>query len=157
MSDSKSYSLVSPKKNRSAHLLPIKAAVAFKAAGGKLVSKDGTDDFKLAVAADTEISGWAEITGSLTIGAAITPITVCDDLEQDFELPAGAAFTVAEAIALLNKSCDLKDTNTAGTTVQSCNQAASATDVLVIKGYDFAKQTFICRLNPAKMFATGAV
>jgi hypothetical protein len=136
--------------------LPIKASVAFKALGGKFVSKDGTDDFKLAVAADTEIMAWCDVNGDVTTPAAITKYSCLDDLDYIYVLPAGATFTEAEAIALLYKTCDLKDTNTAGTSVQSVNQAASSTDVIVIVGYDVDAQTFYVKINPAKRYATGA-
>ncbi len=135
--------------------LPIKASVAFKARGGKFVSKDGTDDFKLAVAADTEIAAWCDVQGDHTTPAVITEYACLSDMDQVYELPAGAAFTAADLVSLLFKTCDLKDTNAAGDAVQSVNQAASDTDVVVIVGGDVEAQTFYVKLNPAKRYVTG--
>jgi hypothetical protein len=137
--------------------LPIKASVAFLPLGGKFVSKDGTDDFKLAVAADgasgTEVVGWCEL--DTTSPAAITKYSCIIDTSAVFEMPSDAVFTEAEAIAFLFKTCDIADTNTAGDSVQSADIGTSSTDVLIIVGYDVKRQTVYVKLNPANHVKTG--
>lgn len=139
--------------------LPIKASQAFKALGGKFVSKDSTTSYKIAVAADggtgVEVVGWLDVAGDVTTPAAITKYSVITDLEAVYELPSDAAFTEAEGIALLFKTCDLKDTNAAGTAVQSADIGASATDVIVIVGYDVDAQTVYVKLNAKEHVVTG--
>jgi hypothetical protein len=139
--------------------LPIKASVAFKALGGKFVSKDGTDDFKLAIASDggtgVTLAGWCDVDGTVTTPAAITDYSVIIDLNAVYEMPSDAVFTEAEAIAFLFKLCDISDTNTAGTTVQSADIGTSTTDVLIIVGYDVAAQTVYVKLNPAQHVVDG--
>lgn len=139
--------------------LPIKASVAFKALGGKFVSKDGTDDFKLAIASDggtgVEVVGWCETSGTVTSPAAITKFPVIIDTSAVYEMPADAAFTEAQAIAFLFKTMDIADTNAAGTSVQSADIGTSTTDVLICVGYDVAAQTVYVKLNPAQHVVTG--
>lgn len=137
--------------------LPIKASVAFLPLGGKFVSKDGTDDFKLAIASDggtgVEVVGWCE--SDVTSPAAITKYACIVDTSAVFEMPSGSLFTEAAAIAFLFMTCDIKDTNTAGTSVQSADIATSTTDVLIIVGYDVKRQTVYVKLNPANHVKTG--
>ena len=104
--------------------LPINSSVAFKARGGKFVSKVSTTAFKLAVAADGATSlgveGWCDVTGDHTTPAAITKYSVIVDLNAIFEMPIGvAAMSEAECIAALFKTSSIVDTNTAGDAVQS--------------------------------------
>jgi hypothetical protein len=139
--------------------IPIKASVAFKALGGKFVSKDGTDDYKLAIASDggtgVEVVGWCDIDGDFTMPAAITKMSCIIDTSAVFEMPADAVFTEAEAIAFLFKTCDISDTNAGSESLQSADIGTSTTDVLIIVGYDVVKQTVYVKLNPAQHVVTG--
>jgi hypothetical protein len=139
--------------------IPIKASVAFKALGGKFVSKDGTNDYKLAIASDggtgVEVVGWCEQQGDITTPAAITKYACIIDMSAVYEMPAAVAFTEADAIAFLFKTMDISDTNIAGATVQSVANTTSTTDVLIAVGYDVAAQTIYVKLNPAQHVVTG--
>jgi hypothetical protein len=139
--------------------LPIAASVAFLALGGKFVSKSSTTCYKLAVAADggtgVEVVGWCDVDGTVTAPAAITKFACIIDTSAVFEMPADAAFTETDAIAFLFKTCDISDTNAASASVQSADIGTSTTDVLIIVGYDVAKQTVYVKLNPAQHVVTG--
>jgi hypothetical protein len=137
--------------------LPIATSVAFKALGGKFVSKSSTDKYKLAVAADgasgTEVVGWCELDG--TSAAAVTKYSCIIDTSAVFEMPSDAVFTEAEAIAFLFKTMDISDTNAASESVQSADIGTSTTDVLICVGYDVKRQTVYVKLNPANHVKTG--
>jgi hypothetical protein len=140
--------------------LPIKASVAFKAKGGKFVSKDGTDDYKLAVAADgastAGVIGWCDVQGDFTTPAAITNFPVITDTNAIFEMPiGGGAMTEAQCIAAMFKKSSIVDTNVAGTSVQSVRNATAGTGELIIVGYDVEAQTLYVKLNPAQHVLTG--
>ena len=140
--------------------LPIKASVAFKAKGGKFVSKDSTTSYKLAVAADGAttlgVVGWCDVVGDFTTPAAITKFSVITDTNAIFEMPIGvAAMTEAECIAALFKTSSIVDTNVAGTSVQSVRKSTTGTGELIIVGYDVDAQTLYVKLNPAQQVLTG--
>ena len=140
--------------------LPIKASVAFKAKGGKFVSKDSTTSYKLAVAADGAttlgVVGWCDVVGDFTTPAAITKFSVITDTNAIFEMPIGvSAMTEAECIAALFKTSSIVDTNVAGTSVQSVRKSTTGTGELIIVGYDVDAQTLYVKLNPAQQVLTG--
>jgi len=140
--------------------LPINASVAFKAKGGKFVSKDSTTGYKLAVAADGAttlgVIGWCEVQGDITTPAAITKYSVITDPKAIFEMPIGvAAMTEAECITAMFKTSSIVDTNVAGTSVQSVRKSTTGTGELIIVGYDVDAQTLYVQLNPAQHVLRG--
>jgi len=140
--------------------LPIKASQAFKAKGGKFVSKDSTTSYKIAVAADGAstlgIVGWCDVQGDFTTPAAITKFPVICDTNAIYEIPIGvAAMTEAECIAAMFKTSSIVDTNVAGTAVQSVRKSTTGTGELIIVGYDVEAQTLYVKLNPAQQVLTG--
>ena len=136
--------------------MPLAASVAFKALGGKFVTKDGSGNFALSVAGDTQIDGWMDVGGDFTSNAiaAVDKLPIVIDNEAVCEIPVDSgstALTAAGLKILMFKTCDL--VVTAG--IQGANTGASSTDVVKIVGGNVAANTVYVTLNATKMFTRG--
>lgn len=133
----------------------LKPAEIFYAQSGKFVKRDGTDDMAVAGSGDTQIEGWATVqgvTGSVsgfTVPAATIPtrVTLINDLNARFVMPADAAVTAA----IINLTCDLITT----LNVQYADVGESNEDVIVIYDVCVALQLVEVGLNAAKMHVAG--
>ncbi|MBU2346677.1 MAG: hypothetical protein KJ888_21000 [Gammaproteobacteria bacterium] len=136
---------------------PLYASVAFKALGGKFVTRDSsTNNFKLSVATDTQIWGWAEVDGDMTgyATAAYDFINIIDDLNAIFEMPNDAgntALTAAILKTLIGETCDIKVTNG----IQGCDYDASSYDVVKIVGGSVDRNSLYVKINPIKFYTLG--
>lgn len=133
--------------------LDLAASCVFKNKGGKFMTKDGSGNYAISVATDTQIAGWAMYSGDFTSSSTATAdkVVICDDLDAIFEMPTDAAFTAAELKALIGKTCDL----VVNSSVQQADIGASSTDVVKIVGGDVTAQTVFVKLNPAKLYTAG--
>ena len=136
--------------------VPLAASVYINALSGKFLTGDGSGNFALSLAADTQIYGWTSQVGSpFSTTAAADFVTICTDSQKVYELPASSTITEAAMKLLLYKTCDIAISGSALTLIQQSNVTASSTDVLVICGWDIAAQTVYVRMNPAKMYVAG--
>ena len=135
--------------------VPLAASVYINALSGKFLTEDGSGNFALSLAADTQIYGWTSQYGSFSTTAAADFVTICTDTQKVYELPASSTITEAAMKLLLYKTCDIAISGSALTLTQQANATASSTDVLVICGWDIAAQTVYVRMNPAKMYVAG--
>lgn len=142
--------------NATSQDMPLAASVAFKALGGKFVTKDGNGNYALSVATDSQIAGWACVSGDYTSSstAAADSRPIIDDLDAIFELPVDSgdtAITATTLKALIGKTCDLIVTDG----IQGADINASTYDVVKIVGGDVDKNTVYVKLNPAKLYTAG--
>ena len=134
--------------------VPLAASVAFKNLGGKFMTKDGSGNYALSVATDSQIAGWADVgefTSSASAAAQTAPLIV--DLGAIFEIPVDAAITDASLIALIGLTCDL----VVNAGIQQAAIGTSTYDVVKIVGGSVANQTVYVQINPAKFYTAGVV
>lgn len=135
---------------------PLAASVIFKNLGGKFVTKDGSGNYAISAASDTQIDGWADIAGDFTSSstAATDKAQVVIDLGAIFEIPvspADTALTDAGLKTLMRKTCDL----VVASNVQYADTDASSTDVIKIVGGNVARNTVYVQINPTKFYTEG--
>lgn len=137
------------------------ASQVFTAWGGKFVKIGATGYADLADDGDTELVGWMDAPAKTTSATAnAEKFPVYSDLSSIFQIPLrydAATYSVNYADTLIGKTCDL--IVVAG--VQYANLTTSTEDVIVVVGGLAASSSsandgyILCKLNPAKMGATG--
>lgn len=129
------------------------ASQAFKRRSGHFV-KLAANYATIAVAGDTEIWGWALVGKDWTSSdqAGQDKVTVDTHPLHVWEIPADAAFTAAELLALIGKTCDLVVT---GGGIQQADWGETEKDVIVIIGGDVDEQTLYVHMNPNKLYQSG--
>ena len=136
---------------------PIGASEVFKKKGGSFVKDDGSGRMEIAVAASTNVGGWAlfneDFTASSTEGGTTLPVDL--SLDSTYEIPINSG---TWADTMRGKTCDLSISSS----IQGANLAASSTDVitLVDKGTTNAAGTVVsvlCRINPNTQSLSGVV
>lgn len=126
---------------------PVAASVNFENDSGKLVVLDANDRVAIAVAADTQIEGWAE-TGDWTSSATAGADTVQVDISplSMYRMP-----TSADPANTRGETADLVVTSNN----QQVNPAASATDVITIVEIDTVDDTVDVHMTGRLMNVAG--
>jgi hypothetical protein len=132
--------------------MPLGASVIFTAKGGKFMTLS-SGNLILSVAGDTQIDGWADISGGFTAygTAAYDTVTLIRDLSAVFEIGVSAsdtALTAAGLKALIGDTCDL----VIESDVQMADTDATSTDVIQIVGGSVERNTVFVVINPIKFY-----
>lgn len=130
--------------------VPLAASVVITNKSGRFVTKDGSGNYAISVAGDTQIDGYIEEgAGTYSSTAAQDKVAMIDSLEAIFELPVDATFTEAQGKALVGKCCDLV---VATGNIQQADIGETAIDIIKIVGYDTAEQTVYVKINATKHY-----
>ncbi len=135
--------------------VPLAASVVITNKSGKYLTKDGSGNYAISVAGDTQIAGATDAgAGTYSATAAQDRVPLVDSLDAISELPVDAAFTEAEGKELVGKTCDLV---VASGNIQQADIGSSTTDVVKIIDYDTDEQTVFTKINPTKFYTAGVV
>jgi hypothetical protein len=159
MAHEQKYGPVSPYATEKAVPRPITVGETFRAKSGRFVTLNA-GYVEVADDGDTRLHGWAEIGEQVTVAGQSANVILAEGCSERFRIPisegqAGAPTTLATAIALLGKTCDLiRETIGGVTLIQCANLAGSGEDCLTIVNVDFDNYKWVdVVFTPAKVTA----